>query len=156
MMEFARKTWRNVIAPTLRRPIDVQFGALCYRRGPDGVSVLLVQSSRGRWLLPKGWPIDGMDGAETAMQEAWEEAGVRDAQVEREPVGSYETAKRLDTGLDVPCVIHVYAAEVTRLSEDFPEADRRRVIWTSLDEAIARAGDPGIVTVLKTFRKRFV
>ncbi|MAQ86334.1 MAG: NUDIX hydrolase [Maritimibacter sp.] len=155
MMEFARKTWRNVIAPTIRRPVDVQFGALCYRRVPDGISVLLVQSSRGRWLLPKGWPIDGMDGAETAMQEAWEEAGVREAQVEREPVGSYETTKRFDNGLEVPCVIHIYPAEVTRLSDDFPESDRREVLWTSLDDAIARADDPGVAEVLTTFRERF-
>ena len=80
---------------------------------------------------------------------------VREAQVEREPVGSYETTKRFDNGLEVPCVIHIYPAEVTRLSEDFPESDRREVLWTSLDDAIARADDPGIAEVLTTFRERF-
>ena len=59
------------------------------------------------------------------------------------------------------CIIgnsHVGAlrtAWTSGLSDDFPESDRREVLWTSLDDAIARADDPGVAEVLTTFRERF-
>ena len=37
-----------------------QFGAICYRMRKGKPQVLLITSrGTGRWVLPKGWPIDG-------------------------------------------------------------------------------------------------
>ena len=58
-----------------------QFGALCFRRSKTqkaGVELLLVSSrDTGRWIIPKGWPMDRETPAAAAAMEAWEEAGVR-------------------------------------------------------------------------------
>ena len=54
-----------------------QFAALCWRRRKGKVQVLLITSRRRkRWIVPKGWPMDGKTPAHCALIEAWEEAGV--------------------------------------------------------------------------------
>lgn len=65
--------------PTDRRQgARTQYGALCWRLKDGKPQVLLITSRRsGRWVLPKGWPMDGLSGPEAALTEAWEEAGVR-------------------------------------------------------------------------------
>src|SRR5262249_50600082 len=51
--------------------------------------VCLVQSSGGkRWVIPKGHIARGHTAAETALCEAWEEAGLL-GHLRPEPVGSY-------------------------------------------------------------------
>jgi 8-oxo-dGTP pyrophosphatase MutT (NUDIX family) len=53
-----------------------QVAALVWRLTPVGPDVLLVTSRRTRrWLLPKGWRVDGLTDAQSAAQEAFEEAG---------------------------------------------------------------------------------
>jgi len=60
-----------------------QYGAVCWRLHRGRVEVLLVTSrDTGRWIIPKGWPIDGLSPAGTAQREAWEEAGVEGEVIE--------------------------------------------------------------------------
>ncbi len=60
-----------------KREVRTQFGALCYRVQNEETQVLLVTSrTRGRWIIPKGWPMDGMTPAASAVQEADRERGV--------------------------------------------------------------------------------
>ena len=62
------------------------------------VEVMLISSlDTGRWIIPKGWPIEGKDAAGAALQEAWEEAGVRKGRVTGGALGSYAYDKELDT-----------------------------------------------------------
>jgi 8-oxo-dGTP pyrophosphatase MutT (NUDIX family) len=57
--------------------VRTQFAALCYRVVKKKVKVLVISSrGTGRWIVPKGWPMDGKTPADAALQEAWEEAGV--------------------------------------------------------------------------------
>lgn len=55
-----------------------QIAVLPWRRDAHGrLQILLVTSRTSRrWMLPRGWPISGMSGAEVARTEAVEEAGV--------------------------------------------------------------------------------
>jgi len=58
--------------------VRTQFAALPFRVKEDKVQVLLITSrGTGRWIVPKGWPMEGKTPAESALQEAWEEAGVQ-------------------------------------------------------------------------------
>jgi hypothetical protein len=59
------------IDPIQKRMARAQFGALCYRIEKEMVQILLV-TSRGtkRWIVPKGWPEDGLTPAEAAAREA--------------------------------------------------------------------------------------
>jgi predicted NUDIX family NTP pyrophosphohydrolase len=56
-------------------------GTLLYRRGADGLEVLLVHPSgaynrRAPWSIPKGEPGDDTDQQQTARRETLEETGV--------------------------------------------------------------------------------
>lgn len=121
-----------------------QIGALCLRDGKDGKEVLLVKSSRGRWIVPKGWPMDGHTDAETARIEAWEEAGLRKGKVSKAPIGGYVTEKRFEDGRVVPCHVSVYRIDVKQMTKTYPEAGLRKRKWVALKKAIKKVDDVGL------------
>lgn len=151
-MTFSVRTaLADAISPLFKRPPVLQLAALCHRDTERGREVLLITSSHGRWILPKGWPIDGKSGGETALQEAWEEAGVKKGKVTKKPVAVYPTVKRTDDGPELPCQMSVYGVHVKDIANDFPEADRRDRRWVSFDEAQKLVDDDGLRDVLATF-----
>jgi 8-oxo-dGTP pyrophosphatase MutT (NUDIX family) len=127
----------------------LQIGALCLRDGKEGPEVLLVKSSRGRWIIPKGWPMDGHTDAETAKIEAWEEAGVHKGTVSKVPVGGYMTEKRFEDGNRVPCHVVVYRIDVTKMTDTYPEAALRKRRWVPLRKAAIKVDDVGLQALLK-------
>lgn len=139
----------DLFAPLIGpRPV-VQMAALCHRSGPDGEEVLLVTSSRGNWILPKGWPIAGTDAADAALAEAWEEGGVRGF-ADADPVATLETVKRFDDGSEVPCRLQIHEVAVEAVSDRFPEADRRERAWVAPEKAATMVADPALADFLKT------
>lgn len=151
MISTFRSVWATIITPILQRPPALQLAALCHRKTPDGREVLLITSSHGRWILPKGWPINGKSGGETAMQEAWEEAGVKKGKVAKTPLATFMTRKRYNDGRTLPCETTVYEIEVTKVANDYPEADKRDRRWVSPDEAAKLVDDDGLRGILKSF-----
>lgn len=153
MSDTIRKAWTEMVLPLLRRPRRVQAAALCYRERPAGRRDVLLITSRdtGRWILPKGWFIKGKTGAQTALQEAWEEAGVDSAEIERNPVGQFEYIKHLDTGGDAPVDIKVYLAKVRSLAPRYPDADERTRRWVNPAEAARMVDEPGLQEILREF-----
>lgn len=144
------KAWEEVLRPFLMRPKRVQVAALCYRETQGGKEVLLITSrGTGRWILPKGWPIDGKNGAESALQEAWEEAGVEAACVDTSPVGRYGYGKELNGGQVAPVETMVYLARVTNLVTNFPESDQRQRKWVSPRDAADLVQEPGLKRILQ-------
>jgi 8-oxo-dGTP pyrophosphatase MutT (NUDIX family) len=118
----------------------VQVAALCLRAGPAGPEVLMVTSlTTRRWVLPKGWPIEGLSDAASALQEAWEEAGVTGT-VADQPVGHYHYTKTRRNGQALACRVAVYPVQVTGLADAWPEAATRRRAWLPL-KAAAEAVD---------------
>ncbi|NAZ37214.1 NUDIX hydrolase [Rubellimicrobium sp. CFH 75288] len=139
-------------APVHTAPAFTQLAALCWRERPGGgIEVLLVTSSAGRWILPKGWPMDGLAPHKTARIEAWEEAGVRKGKATRTPVGEYMAIKRTPQGDDVPCLHRVYAIRVRRQEDRYPEAHRRDRVWLPPAEAAGRVDEEGLRDILRAF-----
>jgi len=131
--------------------VRTQFAALCYRVSQGKVDVLLITSRRsGRWIVPKGWPMDGMTPAQSALQEAWEEAGVVGKAQDR-CLGLYSYNKYVTPKSGVPCVAMVYPVLVKSLKSDFPEAGQRQRKWFSLKKAAARIGEPELARILRDF-----
>lgn len=130
-------------------PPLVQVAALCHRKGKNGREVLLVTSSRGRWILPKGWPIDGLKDRDAALQEAWEEGGVRKGDVTAKPIVKFMGAKRFNTGFEMPAKIKVYGVNVRDLARKFPEDKRRKRCWVSVTKARKLLSDKGFRRALK-------
>lgn len=150
MTPTLKSAFDSVLAPLLRRPKRIQVAALCLRGHGDTRQVLLVTSrDTGRWVLPKGWPINGLDAPAAALQEAWEEAGVKEANVNREPVGVYGYDKRLDGGLKVPVNVTVFETEVKRLVDDFPESEERTRKWVAPSEAAEMVHEPELQALLR-------
>jgi 8-oxo-dGTP pyrophosphatase MutT (NUDIX family) len=111
-----------------------QFAALCWRRQRGKVQVLLVTSRRRkRWIVPKGWPIDGKTPGECALIEAWEEAGVIGEQSEA-CIGVY-SYERLREDDNLPCLALLYPVAAKKLSKKYPEAKERRRKWVSPQKA---------------------
>ncbi|QFT57546.1 NUDIX domain protein [Sulfitobacter sp. THAF37] len=150
MMHAFRLAWAEMVLPILKRPKRLQVAALCYRDTPDGKRVLLITSrDTGRWIVPKGWPINGLDGPGAALQEAWEEAGVREADIESAPVGIFDYAKGLGEGLTMPVQAQVYLTRVKDLREDYPEAEQRKRAWFSPQEAAELVDEPDLQAILR-------
>jgi 8-oxo-dGTP pyrophosphatase MutT (NUDIX family) len=131
--------------------VRAQFAALCYRVVKDKIKVLVISSrGTGRWIVPKGWPMDGKTPAEAALQEAWEEAGVI-GKVRPTPLGLYSYQKIQDGAPDFPCLAVVYAVKVKSMAKDFPEAGERRLKWVSRKKAAGLVDEPELSRILLDF-----
>ncbi len=145
-----RKLWSEFILPILRRPSRYQVAALCYRCRAGGTEILLITSlETRRWILPKGWPKIGFDAGGVALEEAWEEAGVKPRGGPPRRIGRYRYHKRLRGGIPVPTDVDVYAIETETLYDDFPEAGRRERRWMAPDAAAEAVHEPGLKSLLE-------
>lgn len=150
MNKALSQIWTSVLQPLVTRPNRLQVAALCHREGKKGREVLLVTSrDTGRWILPKGWPMKDKTCGEAALQEAWEEAGVKSATVSDDPIGTYSYDKRLDNGAVEPLDMLVYSADVHDLSEDYPECHQRKRKWFSPEDAADKVNEPQLKQILR-------
>ena len=134
-----------------RRERKVQYAALPFRPGRDGVEVLLITSRETqRWVIPKGWPMKGKTPREAAALEAHEEAGL-DGPVAEHPVGRYGYDKRLKGGKDRPVEVLVFPLRVETLSDDWPEKAQRRREWFSPTVAAALVDEPELKALIMAF-----
>lgn len=125
----------------------LQVAALCM--DPDTGQVLMITSrGTGRWIIPKGWPMPGRSLAEAALQEAWEEAGVR-AAPGRE-IGTYRYDKMQSGGFAIPVLVHTFLTLVDSLSDEFPEQGRRTRCWVDPAEAATMVAEPDLAALLRT------
>ncbi|WP_439109270.1 NUDIX hydrolase [Lentibacter sp.] len=140
------------------RKTDVrsQFAALCYRIRKGEPEVLLI-TSRGsqRWIIPKGWPMAEKTPAKAALQEAWEEAGVKGRAFDR-CLGLFSYTKDISKTESLPCVALVYPVLVTSLEKNFPEKGERRRKWFSPKKAAGKVAEPELKKILKTFDPRLL
>lgn len=150
MIHAFRRAFSSILMPILPRQYQQQVAALCYRDGKAGKQVLLITSrDTGRWIVPKGWPMEDKDDGEAALQEAWEEAGVRKADVSEQPIGHYHYDKGLNDGQSVPVRADVYLARVTELRNAFPEAKQRDRAWFTPQEAADLVDEPDLGEILR-------
>lgn len=133
-----------------KHEVSTQFGALCYRVQNEKIQVLLITSrGTGRWILPKGWPIDGATPAEAALQEAWEEAGVEGKTIGN-CLGIYSYCKQGD-GTRMPCVVAVFSVKVQALKRKYPEAEQRTRKWYSRKKAAELLDEPELRQLVRNF-----
>ncbi len=137
-----------------KRDVRTQFAALPFRIVQDKVQVMLI-TSRGtkRWILPKGWPMDGMTPAQSAAEEAFEEAGVRGKPYDV-CVGVYSYNKVMENGPDLPCLAMVFPLKVKRVLSTYPEKSERRRKWLPLKRAAEKISEPELRAILKGFDPR--
>ena len=126
-----------------------QVAALCARRKAGRAEVLMITSrTTRRWILPKGWVIAGKSGPESALIEAWEEAGVI-GEVAQAPIGQYRYRKLLGLGEALLCRVDVYPVRVRKLAKHFPERAERRRKWMPARKAAKRVAEPELAAILR-------
>jgi 8-oxo-dGTP pyrophosphatase MutT (NUDIX family) len=110
----------------------------------DAGRICLITSSNGRrWIIPKGHCERGSTAAETALQEAWEEAGLVGT-LQQQPVGWYAYNK-----LENDYRVAVYVMHVTEIAEVWPESRHRRRRWVSMEQALKHLNDPGLCDLVR-------
>ncbi len=150
MTEGIKKAWAEMVQPLLRRPPECQVAALCLRETSQGPQVLLVTSrDTGRWVIPKGWLMEGKTAAEAAQLEAWEEAGVKTAECNPTPIGTYFYDKLLDDGYVAPVDVQVFKMVVTEIIDIFPEARERTRKWVTPTEAAEMVDEASLQAIFR-------
>lgn len=131
--------------------VRTQFAALCYRMRKGKPEILMITSRRAkRWIIPKGWPMDGKTPGESALIEAWEEAGVK-GKVQERCLGLFSYSKARGPVRGIPCIAMVYPIKVKSLTKKFPESGQRKRCWMRPKKAAASVEDPELAHILRRF-----
>jgi 8-oxo-dGTP pyrophosphatase MutT (NUDIX family) len=142
MMTLAIRT-----PPSERR----QVAALPWRRGANGLEILLVTSRETRrWVTPKGGRMAGLSDADSAAQEALEEAGIEGV-VAQTPLGAFRYLKVLKRRASRWCVVAVHALEVRIEHDSWHEQAERERVWVSREEAVRRVDEPELKALIAAF-----
>lgn len=127
-----------------------QYAALPYRRG-NGLEVMLVSSlDSGRWIIPKGWPMEGFTGFEAAAREAFEEAGLVGA-IEQHSIGFFHYQKRRKNGAIWECRVEVFPMEVKQQRKKWPEKHDRTTKWFSIEQAAELVREKELADIMRRF-----
>ena len=125
--------------------VYAQSAAIPYMLEDRTPLVLLITSRRGKhWIVPKGIIETWQTPPEAAMEEAYEEAGVRGKLVGG-AVGEYEYEKWGGT-----CRVKVFLMRVKEVFDDWPEADFRDREWVNIKEALKLVDNPDLRKLIKS------
>lgn len=138
----ARERWYNK-----------QSAALPYRWSRAGLEVMLVTSrTTRRWVLPKGSIGSGLTAYQSAVLEAYEEAGVG-GRIGRSCIGVYGYTKRNEKK-HKRCLVKVFPLRVAKVLPDWPERRQRRRQWVSFRTAAARVQEGALKKILSAFERQ--
>lgn len=129
-----------------------QIGALPYRISHDGdLEVLLITSrGTGRWIIPKGNPIQGLKAHQVAAREAFEEAGISGKAANRS-IGKFRYNKQRPGRSDADVEVTVFPMLVTEQLQDWPERRQRERRWLNPIAASHLVDDIGLKRLLQVF-----
>lgn len=121
-----------------------QAGVIPFRRYSGVTSYCLVTTSSGRrWTIPKGIIELSESARETALKEAYEEAGIH-GELIGAPIGSFTQKK---WGLTF--TVEVFLMDVTHVDDEWPEAGLRRRRWCDADTALALLRNRPVVDLFR-------
>jgi 8-oxo-dGTP pyrophosphatase MutT (NUDIX family) len=127
-----------------------QYAALPFRRRGKIIEVLLITSRETRrWIIPKGWPAEGLSPREAAAREAYEEAGLV-GRMSEQAIGRFHYDKRLAEGSSVSCAVEVFALEVEDQMPTWLEQDERETRWFALKEAAEAVQEPELQALIRS------
>lgn len=131
-----------------------QSGVIPYRvlhtadDGPQRCEVLLITSRKKKhWVIPKGIVETELSPQESALKEAFEEAGVSGVVAER-MLGEYSYQKWKGT-----CIVSVFPLEVTKIFDVWPECAFRERRWMSLEDAVKTIKEPELQEIIERLAK---
>ena len=134
----------------MEHPVYHQIAALPYRRQKKRLEILMITSRETkRWVIPKGWPMEGCTDYEAAKIEAFEEAGI-DGRIDHMPLGFFDYQKRLKSGETKSIRVQVYGLHVTELKRNWPEQHQRKRKWFSPANAAQLVAEVQLKEIIAT------
>jgi phosphohistidine phosphatase len=128
--------------------LRAQAAAIAIRDTGENLQVCLIQRKDSRkWGIPKGIVDPGRTHPETALNEAWEEAGLK-GRLLGEAIGTYEYRK-----WGTRFAVSVFIMEVLEQKDEWQEAGIRHRTWTSFDEAVSLLGNHPVRPLLNRARE---
>jgi 8-oxo-dGTP pyrophosphatase MutT (NUDIX family) len=127
-----------------------QYGVIPVRRTAEsGLEVLLITSrDTRRWVVPRGNPILGKSPAESAAQEAFEEAGIT-GRTGPEPLGRYRYEKRRRDGRSVEAEVLLFRMDVDEVADQWPEMRQRERRWFGVEEAAVAVHETELADLIR-------
>lgn len=137
------------------KDIGQQIAALPMRWDDNGKLRILMVTSRdtGRWVMPKGWTMNGRKPWAAAEIEALEEAGAV-GYISSEKLGEYRYKKVLDDGSKITCRVRVYPMIVEGLRRDWKERGQRKRRWFSTKTAAKSVKERDLAELLRALAKK--
>ena len=128
-----------------------QSSVIPFRVRGDRLEVVLVSSSSQKhFVVPKGIADPGLTPAESAAQEAFEEAGV-EGEVLTPPLGSYDYEK-----WGAVCHVEVFPMRVSReLPEEEWEEQHRGRRWVTADEAAELVKQEAVKPMIRALAEKY-
>lgn len=128
--------------------IYLQSGVIPYKKESDELQVLLITSrSNKRWIIPKGLIEPDLTPEESAVEEAYEEAGIK-GKIMPDMLGEYKYHKWGGT-----CVVKVFPMEVTEILDHWPEASFRKREWVPVTVALSRLKETDLKKMMQSLPK---
>ncbi len=125
-----------------------QSGVVPYRITSKGLRILLITSARKQnWTIPKGVVEPDLTPEESAVKEAFEEAGITGS-IYAPSIGKYELNKWGNTAR-----IKVYLFKVKKVLDDWPEESFRTRKWMSVEGAASRVRNEDLREILESVPK---
>jgi len=132
-----------------RKKYVAQSAVIPYRNKKDLEILLITSLGTGRWVLPKGHVEDEMSPRESAIKEAFEEAGIN-GKVPDKKLGDY--LYRKEDEIDGPTYkVDVYAMRVTYELEIWPEDSQRKREWMSAEKAAKSVNERDLRDLILSF-----
>jgi 8-oxo-dGTP pyrophosphatase MutT (NUDIX family) len=128
-----------------------QSAVIPFRLKNGEYQILLITSSSGRrWIIPKGIIEPNLSPADSAAQEAYEEAGIK-GEIYPQIICNFEYKKWGGT-----CTVEVYLMEVKQEYQIWPECSLRKRRWCSPLEAQKLCDIKELKIILKEFNNHII
>jgi 8-oxo-dGTP pyrophosphatase MutT (NUDIX family) len=119
-----------------------QSGIIPFKICKGKLEILLIGSRKNkRWIIPKGIVDEGLAPKESALKEAYEEAGIKGEIVTE---NMWEFAYNKWDGL---CYVKVFLMKVSNQLDEWPEIFRKRK-WFSIKSAVEKVDNPDLKEII--------
>lgn len=121
-----------------------QAAAIPYRFEEQQIQIMLIQTRSGnKWTIPKGLIDPGFTPEETALQEAYEEAGIK-GKLHPDVFGEFSYSKW--QGI---CKVQIFLMKVEKELIHWPEKYFRQRRWVNTSQVMKMIKYPALGKVIK-------
>lgn len=131
------KKFRNIRQRIRKAVSEETAGGVVFRRGDEGIELLMIQDPKGRWSVPKGKVEEGESLKEAAKREVTEETGLQHIKV-MDYLGKVDFRFRSKDML-VSKTLHLFLTHAHQDSDNYHAEDHegiKGIAWFSVNDAL--------------------